>query len=147
LLEKLHIRELLIVGIDLAWDQPILSALPSHLDTIWFINEDHHIKETFIEKCGNIKNFRYLTGSKSDYERFFRLLYWNINHSITESHKLIEEVKSNMYNLRIELNHVEKKNEKTNSTIMQSLDLLQFKVDSIMRLLEDISENKSSGGD
>jgi hypothetical protein len=144
LLDQLRIRELLIVGIDLAWDQPILSALPSHLETIWFINEDDHVKDKFIEKCVNSINFRYLTGSKGSYEHFFKLLYWNINQSITESHKLIEDVKSNLYNMRIDLNHMQKRNEEINADTMKYINLLQSKMESINDLLEDIFENKSS---
>lgn len=137
LLDQLRIRELLIVGLDLAWDQPILSALPSSLETIWFVNEDEHVKDTFLGKCENVKLFRYLLGHKGNYQYFFKHLYWNKNHSITGSHKLIEEVKNNMYNMRINLDRSEKRNEQANSAIMQSLEFLHFKVDSIKRFLED----------
>jgi hypothetical protein len=137
LLEKLRIRELLIVGLDLAWDQSILSALPSGLETIWFVNEDEHVKEIFLEKCENVKLFRFLSGHKGNYQNFFKHLYWNKNYSITGSHKLIEEVKNSMYNMRINLDRSEKRHEKTHEAFMQSLEYLHFKVDSIMRFLEE----------
>jgi len=146
LLEKLRVREILIVGIDLAWDQMVLSALPSHLETIWFINEDEHIKEVFIENCKNTKNFCYITGSKSNYKHFFKHLYWNINQSITESHKLIEEVKGNMYNMWKDLNHIQKRNEEVNDHNTQNSKLIQSKLDSILHLLEDIYENRRLEG-
>jgi hypothetical protein len=140
LLDKLRIRELLIVGIDLAWDQSILSALPSHLETVWFINEDEHVKYQFIAKCGNVKNFHYLTGPKGSYELFFKLLYWNINQGITQSHQLIEDVNNNLHNLRIELNTLKKRNEEKDAIVMENMESMRSKMESIMQLLEEIRE-------
>jgi len=142
LLEQLRIRELLIVGIDLAWDEAILLALPSQIDTIWFINEDEHIKDKFIEVCRNINNFRYLTGPKGDYQHFFKHLYWNINQSITEYQQLIEDVKSNIYNLRLELNYNQKRNEEITNDIMKNIKSVQTKLEAITHLLEEIFPNK-----
>jgi hypothetical protein len=151
LLNQLRIRELLIVGIDLAWDQPILSALPSHLETIWFINEDDYVKDKFIEECKNIKNFHYLTGPKGNYQHFFKHLYWNINQSITESHKLIEDVKSDIHNMRIDLNNIKKRNDEINTYIIENMKSIHSKLDSIMRLiesnLEDSYENERLEGE
>lgn len=148
LLEKLRISELLIVGIDLAWDQIVLSALPSQLETVWFINDDHHVKDTFIENCGgNINNFRYLTGSKGSYQHFFKHLYWNINQSITESHELIEDVKIDMHNIKIDLNQLRKKSEETSTDIMEHIKFLQSQIGYITRLLEDIFDTRRLEGD
>ncbi len=147
LLNQLRIGELLIVGIDLAWDQPILSALPAHLETIWFINEDDYVKDKFFEECKNIKNFYYLTGPKGNYQHFFKHLYWNINQSITESHKLIEEVKSEMHNMKIDLNHIRKRGEETSADITEHIKLLQSQIAYITRLIEDIYDNKRLEGD
>ena len=142
LLDQLRIRELLIVGVDLAWDEPILLALPSQVETIWFINEDDYVKDKFIEKCGNLTNFRYLTGPKGNYQYFFKHLYWNINQSITGYLQLIEDVKINIHNLRIELNHSQKRNEETSVNIIKDLKIMQGKMDSIIHLLDEIFPNK-----
>jgi hypothetical protein len=147
LLHQLRIGELLIVGIDLAWDQPILSALPSYLETIWFINEDDYVKDRFFEECKNIKNFYYLTGPKGNYQHFFKHLYWNINQSITESHKLIEEIKIEMHNMRIDLNHIRKRGEETSADITEHIKLLQSQIVRITRLIEDIYDNKRLEGE
>jgi hypothetical protein len=143
LLEHLRISEILVVGIDPAWDQAILSALPLHLETIWFINDDDYVKDQFIAKCGNPRNFYYLTGHKGNYDNFFRLLYWNLNQSITESHELIEELKSDIHNMRIDLQHIKKKSEEASV----NMKLLQTKMDSIILSLEELSGIIRSEGD
>src|SRR5262249_29288006 len=138
LLEQLRIRELLVVGVDLAWDQAILSALPLNLEMLWFINEDDHVKDHFIATCGNIKNFYYLTGHKGNYDVFFKLLYWNINQSITESHKLVEDLKSDIHNMKMDLQHIRKRSDETDAAIK----VLQTKMDSLISLVEVFSDNK-----
>jgi len=140
LLEQLRIRELLVIGIDLAWDQAILAALPSSLETVWFINEDDHIKDEFIEKCGNIKKFHYIVGPRGQCQSFFKLLYWNINPSITGYNKLIEDVRNDIHNMRIDLNHIKKRSEETNADI-KHIKLQQAKLESIAPLVEGIFES------
>jgi hypothetical protein len=82
LLERMRIKEALVVGIDLAWDHVILSALPPQIKTIWFVNEDEHVKETFRSTYGKIEQFRFITGGQGGYEKFLKAFYWQINPGI-----------------------------------------------------------------
>jgi hypothetical protein len=82
LLDRMRIKEVLIVGLDLSWDSLILSALPSRVKTVWFVNEDEHVKDTFRTTYEGIEQFRFITGGQGGYEKFVKALYWQINPGI-----------------------------------------------------------------
>jgi nucleoside phosphorylase len=83
LLERMKIKEILVVGIDLTWDHMILSALPPKLKTVWFVNEDEHIKAAFRSTYEGIEQFRFITGGQGGYEKFLGALHWRINPGIS----------------------------------------------------------------
>lgn len=82
LLERMRIKEVLIVGIDLTWDHIILSALPSRLKTVWFVNEDEQVKDLFCSKYAEVGQIRFITGSQGRYDKFIRTLYFQLNPGI-----------------------------------------------------------------
>lgn len=84
LLERMRIKEVLLVGIDLTWDHIILSALPPRIKTVWFVNEDEKVKEVFCAKYEGIEQFRFITGGQGGYEKFLRTLYGQINPGIPQ---------------------------------------------------------------
>ena len=86
LLERMRIKEVLLVGIDLTWDQMILTALPPRIKTVWFVNEDDSIKETFRSTYEGIEQFRFIIGGQGGYEKFLKALYWQINPGIPPRH-------------------------------------------------------------
>ena len=95
LLERMWIKEVLVVGIDPTWDQMILSALPPRIKTIWFLNEDEHGKETFRSMYEGIEQFRFIIGGQGGYEKFLKALYWQINPGIPPRH---HELTSRLHN-------------------------------------------------
>lgn len=82
LLGRMKIKEVLVVGIDPTWDKIILSALPSKMMTVWFINEDEKVKETFQSAYKQIEQFKFIIGGKGGYEKFLQGLYTQINPGI-----------------------------------------------------------------
>jgi len=82
LLERMRIKEVLIVGIDLTWDHMILSSLPSRLKTAWFVNEDEQVKADFCSKYSEIEQIGFVTGTQGRYDKFLRTLYFQLNPGI-----------------------------------------------------------------
>src|SRR5439155_23788462 len=64
LLERMRIKEVLLIGIDLVWDSMVLFALPPRIKTVWFVNEDEHVKDEFHSMYERIEQFRFITGSQ-----------------------------------------------------------------------------------
>jgi hypothetical protein len=86
LLERMWIKEVLVVGIDLTWDNLILSALPSRIKTVWFVNEDEQVKDAFRSAYEGVEEFRFITGGQGGYEKFLKAVYWQINPGIPPRH-------------------------------------------------------------
>jgi hypothetical protein len=83
LLERMYIKKVLVVGIDLVWDEVILSALPGRfIKTIWFVNEDEQVKNTFRAAYPKIEDFRHVTGWPGTYEKFLLSLYFHLNQGM-----------------------------------------------------------------
>ncbi len=82
LLDRMRIKEVLVVGIDLAWDGLILSALPTRVKTVWFVNEDEQVKDAVHATYEGIEQFKFLIGGQGGYEKFLKALYWQINPGI-----------------------------------------------------------------
>jgi hypothetical protein len=81
-LERLWIKQVIVVGIDLSWDEIILSALPPKLEAIWFIHEDEKVKEKFHAQYEGVQHFGFITGLQGEYANFLQALYWQINPGI-----------------------------------------------------------------
>jgi len=97
LLERMRIKEALVLGIDLKWDHMILSALPSWIKTLWFVNEDEHVKNAFRSKYEGIEQFRVITGIQGEYEKFLKALYWQINPGIApRRYELTSQLKNQL---------------------------------------------------
>src|SRR5579859_3052329 len=75
LLERMWIKEVLLLGIDPIWDNLLLSALPARIKTIWFVNEDEQVKETFRSTYEGVEHFQFITGGQGGYEKFLKALY------------------------------------------------------------------------
>jgi hypothetical protein len=101
LLYEMHIKEVLIVGLDPVWDAGIFSALPARATTIWLVNEDEVVKEAIVNRYQQAEQIRYIIGSEGEYEQFFRLLYWYINPGTLFSHEKIAD----MHHQLSEINH------------------------------------------
>jgi len=86
LLDRMRIKEALVLGIDLKWDHMILSALPSRIKTVWFVNEDELTKNAFRAMHEGTEYFRFIIGKQGEHEKFLKALYWQINPGIPPRH-------------------------------------------------------------
>lgn len=79
LLDRMMIKEALIVGMDTMWDRILLAALPPRIETIWFANEDEQVKETFLSTYEKVKQLRFMIGVQGVYEKVLTALHSQIN--------------------------------------------------------------------
>jgi hypothetical protein len=138
LLERLWIKEVLIVGLDLRWDHIILSALPSRVKTVWFANEDEPEKNAFHSTYGRIESFRPISGG---YEKILKALYIQINPVVLpRSYELMSSLQNQLRLIQRDLASI--KGELKD--LQTKVDQMQIKVTKMrMELLEEISNNRN----
>jgi hypothetical protein len=145
LLERMRIKEVLIVGIDLTWDSIILSALPSrHLKAVWFVNEDERTKDVFCEKYHDLWNVRFITGNAGRYDIFLRTLHFQINPGILPFRYELTSQLQNQFNIvQQELKSLKdgiKSLQKTNEQIQRQLTRLSRQVEEARKSDRDKRE-------
>ena len=132
--EQWRIKDVLIVGIDPKWDHIILSALPSYLKTIWFVNEDEEEMKEFSSHYNEVEEFRYITGGKGEYEKFLTTLYWLINPGVPPSHyELAEQLKNQVNVMRSDMMRIKNDIEE----IKSNNDIMLRRLGDIWRLLKN----------
>ncbi|SRR5579884_805558 len=137
LLREMHIKEVLVVGLDLAWDGGIFHALPAQATTIWLVNEDEVVREAIVSRYPQAEQIRCIIGSEGEYEQFFRLLYWYINPGVPFSHEKI----ANMQHQLSEINHgVHKEMNEMHQTIA-SIEEEMKEMRQELRLLREAIQN------
>lgn len=124
LLERMKIKEILIVGIDLTWDEMILSALPARLETIWFVNEDERVKDAFYSLYQRAEDAKFITGQQGSSEKFFKALYWQINPGIPP---LTSQLQKQLNMMQLDLVHIKErlKSLEEHSHEQASIDILK----------------------
>ncbi len=68
-------RDVLIVGYDPVWDQPIEKAFPTTGGALWYVNEDSPPPETYLAQVLEQRKGRYLEGMQGSYRCFWQSLY------------------------------------------------------------------------
>jgi hypothetical protein len=132
LLGLMRVKHLLIVGVDLQWDKFLLSALPDTVETIWFVNEDEAVMQTFYQTyLGKVGLFRHITGTNGSFDKFLRMLYWQLTNGVSPVYyELSRNLTEHLLAIRAELEQVKKElfqfreSRKEISEIHQLLDLL-----------------------
>ncbi|HWS84981.1 MAG TPA: hypothetical protein VN207_12075 [Ktedonobacteraceae bacterium] len=130
LLDHMSIKEVLIMGIDLQWDDIILDALPSRVKTVWFVNEDEQVKETFRSKYKKIEQFMFITGKHAEYEKILKTLHFQINPGILPRR----------YEMTSELRHQLNLMQRDLTSIKDGLESLETKVTTIQSQIIRLSQ-------
>jgi len=127
LLERLRVKEVLVIGLDTEWDSALMAALPEKIQTIWFVNEDENVMTQFL--AGNhAKDCGYIIGENGSYEKFLMALYWDINKDIPQHYDLLFEVLSQLRSMQRQLTVLEDELRQTKNIVKhmaQSIDELQ----------------------
>ncbi len=105
LLDRLRVREVVLVGLDPEWDRALMSALPTKIKTLWFINEDQKAMFQFLLK-NHVEHCHYITGENGSYEKFLIALYWGMNKDIPGHDNLLLEVLSQLRVMQSQLMEV-----------------------------------------
>ncbi len=110
LLGLMRVKHLLIVGVDLQWDKFLLSALPDNVETIWFVNEEEAVMQTFYQTyLGRVGLFRHMTGTNGSYDKFLRMLYWQLTNGVSPVYyKLSRNLPEHLLTIRTELEQIKK---------------------------------------
>lgn len=93
LLERLRVKEVMVVGLDPQWDSALMEVLPSKSKTVWFVNEDVNVMFQFLLK-NHAERCSYIAGENGSYEKFLMALYWGMTKDIPGRDDLLLEVLS-----------------------------------------------------
>jgi hypothetical protein len=129
LLGKMLTKEVLVIGLDPVWDEGVLVAFPSHVKTIWLVNEDESVKDILLSQNLGVERIRFVAGGEGSYERFLMSLYWHINKGIPRNFEQILNIAHNQRAILTDLQYLKE--------ICQDIPTLK---DTIVKLLKDLNK-------
>lgn len=129
LLEKWKVKELLIVSWDPVWDETLLSALPTSLKTIWFVNEDENAKNAFLEHYQSYENFYHI---RTTYEGFCNGLRTQIAPDFISLHDFSRAVLHDLKAIRSELQELREEIQQVHKEIGQVQETIAIMRDDII---------------
>lgn len=77
-LENMLAEDVLVIGYDPIWDQPIEHAFLKEGKTFWFVNEELPEKKSHMARVLEERKGRYLVGVQGKYSNFLNILYDHI---------------------------------------------------------------------
>ncbi len=154
LLARLGVKEVLVIGVDAAWDSALMVALPERIQTIWFVNEDREVMDQFF--AGNrAQQCRCIIGKNGSYENFLKVLHWDINKDIPEYYNLHFEVLTQLHSMQSQLRSTQNQLKVLMSEMEQTKNMVKAfvsemeqtknMVKNIARSIEELEKEKRQG--
>lgn len=138
LLERLRVKEVVLVGLDLEWDSALMSALPPKINTLWFVNEDERAMFRFLVD-NHVGRCRYITGEDGSYEKFLIALYWGMNKDIPGHDSLHLEV---LRQLRIVQSQLMEGHTNLHLEVLSQLRIMQSQLMEMKSIVERLEKEK-----
>ena len=134
LLQRLRAKEALVVGLDSQWDHSLLSALPSQVKTVWFVNEDDSMKDAFLSRNQQIEQFYHVIGAHGEYKMFTRAFYFQINQGLPRTYEFTRELINQQRSMQLALLDLRGKYE----SMRKDIDHIKDIQNRILRAVEEL---------
>lgn len=120
-LQRILSMDLLVIGLDPAWDEAIIRAIPARTRSIWFINEEDLRENPLFSSFVDRQHVRYLTGSDGSYEQFMTELHGQLYGGIPINYQLALDISQQLTEITRQIWNLQSVNEE----ILQRIKKIQ----------------------
>jgi hypothetical protein len=137
LLEDALARDVLVVGLDAAWDEEVIRAFLPRASSLWFVNEDRLLDHPLVSRlCQGRQQVRYIAGQEGSYEAFFKALHWHLAGGMPMNYQFtrdilsrLQVIASNQRSLYTEIHRMLLEHKREMALLRQELSDLKQKFD------------------
>jgi hypothetical protein len=133
-LERVLSRDMLVIGLDPAWDAELIHLIPPGEDcgSAWFVDEDPPPAESAMARVFQSRQTQYLTGKEGNYERFFKALHWHLTSRTPSVYQDMQEILGSLRRINNEYRSMNRERRETREAlqnVLSTVSLLHQKLD------------------
>lgn len=132
--------DVLMIGIDPAWDAALVNLLPFQGGTLWYIDEELPHEESPIGSLLRERQAQYVSGREGNYEHFIFMLYQHLCHSSPFNYKLSLDLLNHMDEVKKRIDTIETRVEALQKHIERLITMQDVLLDTITRDKTDFRE-------
>jgi hypothetical protein len=100
-------KDVLMIGIDPAWDTALVHMIPLQGGTLWYIDEEPPPQESLMGSILHARHAQCISGREGNYEHFIFMLYKHLCSSSPFNYKLGRDILNHMDELKKRIETIE----------------------------------------
>lgn len=90
ILENNRKRNLLMIGVDPIWDEPLIPTFfPQEGASLWYINDEYPPQDSLLSRLLEQNQASFFIRSEGSYDSFFKILHWLITREVPRVYEML----------------------------------------------------------
>ena len=126
-------RDVLMIGIDPAWDATLIQMIPFQGGTLWYVDEERPHEESPIGSLLRARQSQCVSGREGNYEHFIFMLYQHLCGSSPFNYKLGRDLLNHMDEMKKRMDTIEDRMEALQNYMERIITMQDVLLDAIAR--------------
>ncbi len=133
-------RDVLMIGIDPAWDAALVHMIPFQGGTLWYVDEELPHEESPVGSLLRARQAQCTSGREGNYEHFIFVLYQHLCRSSPFNYKLGRDLLNHMDEVKKRIDTIENRVEALQNHMERMVSMQDSILDAITRYKIDLRE-------